>query len=198
MIPLLEGQASQIPELEDVPAAAARLSRQFAAGRGAAAHARVPVEMQSRQQPQQQPRQQQQQQHEPDEPAARGWSVLDAVQQHWYAPILATGLWQIARGGSGASAAPVPRSTKALQALALAALLLAAVQLERFLGAGVMRPLLDRLFGSNEELRRRLAKTEAETHATLRLLKEQRERGEAGEVSGAPVRSLLADPRRSL
>ncbi len=148
-----------------------------AAAREATAHARVPLEMQSRQQLQHQPQQQprhHQQQHEPDDPAARGWSVLDAVQQHWYAPILATGLWQIVRGGSGASAAPVPRSTKTLQALALAALLLAAVQLERFLGAGVMRPLLDKLFGSNEELRRRLAKTEAETHAALRLLKEQR------------------------
>jgi hypothetical protein len=150
--------------------------------------------MKSRQQPRQQAQQQpqQQQQHEPDDAAAQGWSALDAVQQHWYAPILAAGLWQITRGGSGASAAPVPRSTKALQALALAALLLAAVQLERFLGAGVMRPLLDRLFGSNEELRRRLAKTEAETHAALRLLKEQRERAETDEVSGAPVRSLLS------
>ncbi len=147
---------------------------------------------QQAQRQQQQPAQQREQQQEFDDPAAREWSVLDAVQQHWYAPVMAAGLWQIARGSNSEGAAPVPLRTKVAQALALAALLLAAVKLERLLSAGVMRPLLDRLFGSNEELRLRLVKMEAETQAVLRQLKEQRERANAGEGSGGGAGQLAA------
>jgi hypothetical protein len=149
-----------------------------AAAAAARACGLLEMQQQRRQQQQAQRQQQepaQQQQRELVDPAARELSVLDAVQQHWYAPVMAAGLWQIARGRNSEGAAPVPLRTKVAQALALAALIVAAVKLERLLSAGVMRPLLNRLFGSNEELRLRLEKMEAETQAVLRQLKEQRE-----------------------
>jgi len=93
-------------------------------------------------------------------------SVVDLVQEKWYVALLLFGLVSIVREAKS-------KAEAFKQGVALTALIYASVRLERYLSVTVIRPLLDKILGSNDEMRRRIEVEEEKMRQTLARLKAQ-------------------------
>mmetsp|Transcript_17328 Transcript_17328/g.30538 ORF Transcript_17328/g.30538 Transcript_17328/m.30538 type:complete len:148 (-) Transcript_17328:155-598(-) len=92
------------------------------------------------------------------------WSAIDMLQEQWYLPFLGFGLFNIVQEGRR-----VKQSKLAIvkQMLVLIFTVLVSVKVERVLSKNIVSPLLAKLFGSNQEKRRRLEAEEARIRAAL-------------------------------